>query len=64
MPFFSTQPKALNPRIKVPKRDNDDDEDDDQVPSAKIDPFGDNPGWDPAWVKAYKINFLGKVRSK
>ena len=27
----------------------------------KIDPFGDNPGWDPSWVKAFKINYLGKV---
>ena len=34
------------------------------VASDKIDPFGENPGWDPMWVKAYKINFLGKVRMK
>merc|ERR1711902_395084 len=52
----STQPKAINPRIRVVKT-----EDDNAVPSDKIDPFGENPGWDPSWVKAYKINFLGKT---
>ena len=38
-----------------------DGEDSGKVASDKIDPFGENPGWDPMWVKAYKINFLGKV---
>ena len=60
-PKFSTQPKAINPRIKVVKSEDDEDEDEDIVPSDKIDPFGENPGWDPSWVKAFKINFLGKV---
>ena len=60
-PIFSTQPKAINPRIKVVKSDDDNDEEDDVIPSDKIDPFGENPGWDPSWVKAFKINFLGKV---
>ena len=43
------------------KSDDDNDEEDDVIPSDKIDPFGENPGWDPSWVKAFKINFLGKV---
>merc|ERR1712152_14791 len=53
----STQPKAINPRIRVQKAE----EGQENAPSDKIDPFGENPGWDPMWVKAYKINFLGKV---
>ena len=44
--------------------DVNDEEGQETVPSDKIDPFGENPGWDPMWVKAYKINFLGKVRMK
>ena len=40
---------------------DDDEEGQATVASDKIDPFGENPGWDPMWVKAYKINFLGKV---
>merc|ERR1712061_309611 len=56
----STQPKAINPRIKVVKEKGE--ENDDYIETAdKIDPFGENPGWDPSWVKAHKINFLGKV---
>ena len=27
----------------------------------KIDPWGDNPDWDAHWVKAHKINYLGRV---
>jgi len=60
----STQPKAINPRIRVDRSKNEDvndEEGQETVPSDKIDPFGENPGWDPMWVKAYKINFLGKV---
>ena len=59
----STQPKALNPRIRV-RKSNNDEEENQEVGSDKIDPFGDNPGWDPAWVKAFKINFLGKVKKQ
>ena len=44
--------------------DVNDEEGQETVPSDKIDPFGENPGWDPMWVKAYKINFLGKVLRK
>jgi len=54
----STQPKAINPRIRIQKHE---DEEEFAERTDKIDPFGENPGWDPAWVKAYKINFLGKV---
>ena len=48
---------------------NDDESEDEergnqQVSNDAIDPFGENPGWDPSWVKAYKINFLGKVYIK
>merc|ERR1712012_941430 len=53
----STQPKAINPRRKTIRK-----EDDDNVTDAeKIDPFGDNPGWSEDWVKAHKINYLGRV---
>ena len=31
--------------------------------SDKIDPWGENPDWDPSWVKAHKINYLGRVKS-
>merc|ERR1712038_2105625 len=61
----STQPKAINPRIRVEKSEDNgeclDGEDSGKVASDKIDPFGENPGWDPMWVKAFKINFLGKT---
>ena len=46
------------------RKSNDDDEENQEVGSDKIDPFGENPGWDPAWVKAFKINFLGKVKKQ
>lgn len=26
-----------------------------------IDLFGDNPEWEPGWVRAYRINALGQV---
>ena len=64
--FYSTAPKAINPRIKVRRAKGEEevlDEDGNPVddPKDKIDPFGENPGWDPSWVKAYKINYIGKV---
>ena len=43
----------------------DDDEDEETVKASrdpdKIDPWGDNPEWDRHWVKAHKINYLGRV---
>jgi len=27
----------------------------------KIDVWGNNPGWDPSYVKAYRINYMGQV---
>ena len=66
--YFSTQPKAINPRRRVKNKDlvADDDEDGESVKASrdpdKIDPWGDNPEWDPHWVKAHKINYLGRVR--
>jgi len=52
----SPRPMAINPRIKVKSSDGTD------RPVDKIDPFAEeNPGWDPNWVKAYKVNFMGKV---
>jgi len=56
-----TQPQAINPRIRVRKNKDDNEEDNQDIVSNDIDPFGENPGWDPDWVKAYKINFMGKV---
>ena len=26
-----------------------------------LDVFGENPNWDPGWVKAHKINYLGQA---
>ena len=52
----------MSPRIKTKKRDEGDEES--LEVNDKIDPFGENPGWDPSWVKAFKINFLGKVRKR
>ena len=37
------------------------DENEDFVISDKIDVWGDNPGWDPSYVKAYRVNYLGQV---
>ena len=45
---------AFNPKLR--KANTDEDKDDD-----KIDLFGDNPNWEPGWVKAYRINALGQV---
>ena len=66
--YFSTQPKAMNPRKRVKNKDQivDDDEEDGKSVKAsrdpdKIDPWGDNPDWDSHWVKAHKINYLGRV---
>jgi len=33
----------------------------DEEEDEKIDLFGDNPNWEPGWVKAYRINALGQV---
>ena len=55
--IFSTQPKAINPRRKTIRKE----EDDNVTDAEKIDPFGDNPGWSEDWVKAHKINYLGRV---
>lgn len=43
--------RAINPRLNPEK-------DDDGGESAG---FGDNPGWDKGWVKAYRINMMGQV---
>ena len=65
--YCSTQPKAMNPRRRVKDKEQveDDEEDEESVkPSRdpdKIDPWGENPEWDPHWVKAHKINYLGRV---
>ena len=65
--YYSTQPKAINPRRRVKDKERipDDDEDEETVKTSrdpdKIDPWGDNPDWDPSWVKAHKINYLGRV---
>lgn len=56
--LFSTQPKAINPKLRLVK---DRDQEGEEESGEKIDPFGENPGWDPDWVKAHKINYLGRV---
>ena len=51
---------AFNPRIRIRRADdtqNSEESDD----SSQIDVFGDNPNWDPGWVKAYRINVTGQV---
>ena len=66
----STQPKAINPRRRVANKNQtgDDDEDGKSLRAItdpdKIDPWGENPDWDPSWVKAHKINYLGRVSYK
>ena len=58
--FNSTQPKAINPKRTI-KRNNKVDENEDESDPDKIDPFGENPNWSDCWVKAHKINYLGRV---
>ena len=46
------------------KKNTDGDGEDDgegETNDDKIDLFGDNPCWDPDWVKAYRINTAGQV---
>jgi len=47
--------RAINPRLNPEKDDDDGGE------SAELSFFGDNPGWDKGWVKAYRINMMGQV---
>ena len=51
----------MNPRVRVKEEMVEEEGEEDKRSIDKIDPFGDNPGWDPSWVKAFKINYLGKV---
>merc|ERR1712154_227549 len=52
----SARPMAMNPRIKIKTSEGE------EKQLQPIDPFAEeNPGWDPLWVKAYKVNFMGKV---
>ena len=57
----------MNPRRRVKNKEQveDDEEDEESVKASKdpdkIDPWGENPEWDPHWVKAHKINYLGRV---
>ena len=55
--------RAINPRIRRKKKADDaaDNEADNDEASDKIDLFGENPDWEPGWVKAYKINAAGQV---
>jgi len=54
---------AINPRIRRKKKADDaaDNEADNDEASDKIDLFGENPDWEPGWVKAYKINAAGQI---
>ena len=54
LPLTKSFSSAFNPKLR--KANTDEDKDDD-----KIDLFGDNPNWEPGWVKAYRINALGQV---
>ena len=59
--LISTQPKAINPRKRIIRKERNEDEEENDKDDDKIDPFGDNPTWDMNWVKAHKINYLGRV---
>lgn len=54
---------AINPRLKKKKKadDNPEDEAENKEGNDAIDLFGDNPDWDPGWVKAYRINAAGQI---
>ena len=57
---------AFNPRLKrkenrPPILPDEQDEDGPEKDHDKIDLFGDNPDWEPGWVKAYRVNFTGQV---
>merc|ERR1711902_476234 len=54
---------AYNPRLHRKRSANDDKEEEGEGEEDEglIDMFGDNPGWDKGWVKAYKINVMGQV---
>ena len=41
---------------------DDEDENETFEDPDKIDPFGENPGWSECWVKAHRINYLGRVK--
>ena len=47
---------AINPKKKRTAMDTEEEFDNDN-----IDLFGDNPEWEPGWVRAYRINALGQV---
>ena len=51
---------AFNPRLRVRRSDNNHDSEN-KDESSQIDIFGDNPDWDPGWVRAYRINVMGQV---
>merc|ERR1712073_294506 len=53
LPRDKTTNHAFNPKLRKTAQDEEDDE--------KIDLFGDNPNWEPGWVKAYRINALGQI---
>merc|ERR1712198_601219 len=52
----STQPKAINPRRRIKRKEMSDDEDENETfeDPDKIDPFGENPVWSECWVKAHR----------
>ena len=56
---------AFNPKLKRKERrpvtgpDGADAEP--EKNNDKIDLFGDNPEWEPGWVKAYRVNAAGQV---
>ena len=59
---------AFNPRLHR-RRSPDDQEVEGEVEESGEDGghivvFGENPGWDKGWVKAYKINVTGQVRRR
>ena len=51
--------RAINPKFR--KKPGSADEHEDFVIGDKIDVWGNNPGWDPSYVKAYRINYMGQV---
>ena len=48
--------KQRRPRTPVPGEEVEEEKNND-----KIDLFGDNPDWEPGWVRAYRVNVAGQV---
>ena len=56
---------AYNPKLKRkerrPKSGPPGEQVEEEKNNDKIDLFGDNPDWEPGWVRAYRVNVGGQV---